>query len=431
MRIYTVAEGDSIYSISNLFGTPASLIISDNELPDPAALAIGQSLLIRQPATVYVASEGDTASSVAERYGITTSQLWRKNPALGGRETIYAGEELVITESSMPSSPLVTNAYVYPFVDENVLRKTLPYLSYLTVFTYGIRNNGTLISPGNDAAEARIIALAREYGTRPLMMLSTLTEDGTFSNELAEYVLSTQDVRDAVIRNVADTIERLGYAGVDVDFEYINGGDAAAYAQFVADMNAALKARGDYAVWVALAPKSSDAQPGLLYEGHDYAALTSAADRALLMTYEWGYAFGPPQAVAPLDKVREVVRYAVTKADADKYLLGIPNYGYDWKLPYVKGVTEAEALSNVEAPRRAYLRRARIMFDEAAASPYYTYYQDGIEHEVWYEDARSAYAKAMLIADYDMFGAGIWNAMRFFAPLWLILDGTFEIVKYM
>ena len=430
MQIYTVTEGDSIYSIANLFGTPASLIISDNELPDPTALAIGQSLLIRQPTTVYVASEGDTAASVAERYGISKSQLWRKNPTLGGRDTIYAGEELVISESSSPTGPLVTNAYIYPFINTATLRKTLPYLSYVTIFTYGIRNDGTLIAPGSDRAEAEIISLAREYGTRPLMMLSTLTEDGTFSNELATYVLSTPEVRDAVIRNVADTVERMGYDGVDVDFEYIGAENSDAYALFIADLNSALKARGDYTVWVALAPKSSDTQPGLIYEGHDYASLTSAADRALLMTYEWGYAFGPPQAIAPLNSVREVVRYAVSKAPPDKYLLGMPNYGYDWKLPYVKGTSEAEALSNAEAPRRAYLRRARIMYDETASSPYYTYYLDGVEHEVWYEDPRSVYAKAMLIGDEGLYGAGIWNAMRFFAPLWLILDGVYDIVKY-
>ena len=43
-----------------------------------------------------------------------------------------------------------------------------------------------------------------------------------------------------------------------------------------------------------------------MYESHDYAALGRAANGALLMTYEWGYNAGPPMAVAPLDKVRQV-----------------------------------------------------------------------------------------------------------------------------
>ena len=430
MQIYTVAEGDSIYSISRLFGTPASLIISDNELADPTQLAIGQSLLIRQPTTVYVAQNGDTVSSVAEKYGSTAWELWRQNPALGGRGDLYAGENLVIYAEAPAYGPLVTNAYVYPFVDQETLRKTLPYLTYITIFTYGIRSDGTLIAPGNDTAEADIISIAREYGTRPLMMLSTLTEDGFFSNELAGYVLGNADVRDTVVRNVADTVERLGYAGVDIDFEYLGADNASAYSDFVQEVNDALKARGDYVVWVALAPKSSPDQAGLIYEGHDYAALANAADRALLMTYEWGYAFGAPQAISPLSQVRRVVDYAVSVAPPDKYMLGMPNYGYDWALPYVMGETEAEAISSAEAPRRAFERKARIMYDEAAASPYYSYYQNGKEHIVWFEDARSVYAKAGLIYDAMLYGAGIWNGMKFWSPLWLILNGLYEIVKF-
>ena len=44
-----------------------------------------------------------------------------------------------------------------------------------------------------------------------------------------------------------------------------------------------------YQVSVALAPKTSANQPGLLYEGKDYRALGEAANHVLLMTYEWGY----------------------------------------------------------------------------------------------------------------------------------------------
>lgn len=430
MQIYTVASGDSIYSIARSFGVSPSLIISDNELSDPTKLAIGQSLLIRQPTETYTVKSGDSLSSIAAQFGIDEGELWRSNPSLGGRSDIYPGETLVIRAEPHGNGELITSAYVYPFVDTDILRTTLPYLSYITIFTYGIRRDGSLIPPGDDRGEAEIIELAGQYGTRPLLMLSTLTEDGTFSNELAQYIFDNPAVRDTIIQNLADAVVARGYAGVDLDFEYLGGNNAAAYAQFVRDVKTALLARGDYVVWVALAPKASADQPGLLYAGHDYAALADAADRVLLMTYEWGYAFGPPLAIAPLNEVRAVVNYALTEAPPEKIQLGIPNYGYDWTLPYVRGESEAEPISNIEAPRRAYERRARIMFDEAAQSPYFTYYLNNKEHIVWYEDPRSIDAKAALIYDTDLAGAGIWNAMKFFPALWLILDGRFDIVKF-
>ena len=62
-----------------------------------------------------------------------------------------------------------------------------------------------------------------------------------------------------------------------------------------------------FEVSVALAPKTSDDQPGLLYQGKDYGGLGAAANRVLLMTYEWGYSFSEPMAVAPVNKSRNVL----------------------------------------------------------------------------------------------------------------------------
>lgn len=69
----------------------------------------------------------------------------------------------------------------------------------------------------------------------------------------------------------------------------------------------------------------------------------------MLMTYEWGYTYGPPMAVAPLNMVRRVVEYAVSAIPVEKISLGIPNYGYEWPLPYVRGTTKAQSISNREA----------------------------------------------------------------------------------
>ena len=137
---------------------------------------------------------------------------------------------------------------------------------------------------------------------------------------------------------------------------------ADAYPAFVARAKESL---GDgIAVSVSLAPKTSSAQEGLLYRGHDYALLAGAADRALLMTYEWGYTYGPPMAVAPINEVRRVAEYALTQAEPEKYALGFPNYGYDWALPYVRGETAARSLGTEEAVRLAKEKRAAIRFDE-------------------------------------------------------------------
>ena len=106
-------------------------------------------------------------------------------------------------------------------------------------------------------------------------------------------------------------------------------------------------------IFTSLAPKTSAAQSGLLYEGHDYGRIGPTSDYVLLMTYEWGYTYGPPLAVAPKPQVRQVIEYALSEIPSSKIFMGIPNYGYDWTLPYVRGESKAQSLSNIEALRLA------------------------------------------------------------------------------
>lgn len=134
-------------------------------------------------------------------------------------------------------------------------------------------------------------------------------------------------------------------------------------------------------------------------------------------------------AVAPLNKVRQVVDYAITRIPPEKLSLGIPNYGYDWPLPYERGVTKARTIGNVEAVQIAIENNAAIEFDSTAMSPYFFYYRDGIRHEVWFEDVRSLQAKFRLVPEYRLRGIGYWQIMKLFRANWLLLADTFQIQK--
>lgn len=130
-------------------------------------------------------------------------------------------------------------------------------------------------------------------------------------------------------------------------------------------------------------------------------------------------------AVAPLNKVREVVEYALTKIPAEKINLGIPNYGYDWTLPYVRGTSKARTIGNIEAVQLAISQGVPIQFDEVAQSPFFTYVQNGLTHEVWFEDVRSIYGKFGLVREYGLRGMSYWQIMRLFRANWLLLEEFF------
>ena len=144
-------------------------------------------------------------------------------------------------------------------------------------------------------------------------------------------------------------------------------------------------------------------------------------------SYEWGYTYGPPMAVAPIRNVRQVVEYALTEIPPEKIWLGVPTYGYDWTLPYEKG-SRATSLSDPRALELAVSYRAAIRYDETAQAPWFPYTdENGRQHEVWFEDARSIRAKLALTAEYDLSGVGYWNLMRPFAQNWVVLNALYHI----
>lgn len=148
------------------------------------------------------------------------------------------------------------------------------------------------------------------------------------------------------------------------------------------------------------------------------------------MTYEWGYTYGPPMAVAPIPQVRAVLNYAVAVIDPSKIFLGVPLYGYDWPLPYVQGETRADSLSPQYAIELALRYRAEIQYDELAQSPYFYYTaRSGQQHVVWFEDARSMDAKLRLVSEYRLQGVGYWNLMRAMPQNWTLLNALYEIER--
>lgn len=423
MVIHVVQPGDSLYRIAQTYQTPLQLLIQQNELREPYRLTPGQTIVVPQPVQVHTVRQGETLSGIAAQHNTTVLALLQNNPQLGGGDRIRPGQTLVVSYGAKLGA-FAVNGYAYPNIDQRVLRKTLPYLTYLSVFSYGFDSLGRIL-PQNAEMLTR---MARQYGVLPLLVLTTLGEDGQFSGERAQQLLRDPVARGALIENLAQTIAAQGFAGVDIDFEYIPPEDAAAYADFVRAVRARLEPSG-LTVMVALAPKTSANQPGLLYEAHDYAALGAAADDVLLMTYEWGYALSEPMAVAPINKVEQVVRFAVSQIPPEKIFMGIPNYGYDWTLPYIKGQSRARSLGNVQAVEQAIQVGAPIRFDAQAQSPHYNYWRERAEHEVWFEDARSIRAKLALAGEYRLRGVSVWNIMRYFPQLWLVLNQLYDIEK--
>lgn len=423
MILHVVKAGETISSIARSYGVDPERLRTDNGVGAEGALAVGQTLVVRFPTVVHVVRRGETLASIARDYGVTVRQLWRHNYQLAGSSDIFPGQTLVIAYEGGSLGTVGISGYAYPSIARPQLQAALPYITWLIPFTYGLTNTGELLLLDVEDLPAQ----AAQRGTGALLHLSSMTEEGQFSNQRSTLVLTEQALARRLLDQVEAEVRRRDYRGVDVDFEFLPAEEGAAYAAFVAALGERMHAMGRF-VMTALAPKTSRDQPGLLYEGHDYAALGAAADLLLVMTYEWGYTYGPPMAVAPLPNVKQVLDYAVSEIPAKKLLLGVPTYGYDWPLPFEEGITRARSLSSGEAVDLAIRYRIAIQYDEEAQSPYFSYTaEDGTIHTVWFEDARSTEQKLLLIREYGLSGGGFWNLMRPFPQGWAVLDSLYDV----
>jgi len=430
MEIYVVKQDDTITSIAEAFNVSSSRLRYDNQISN-RDLVVGEALIINTPQTIYVVNQGDTLVSIAQTFNTTVKNILRHNPYLLFQDNLEIGEAIVISYEGEDAqkAPKAINGYAYPFIAKQTLYETLLFLSSLYIFSYGFTNQGNLVSIDDE----KLLTAALSFEVAPILVLTGFDERGLFSNELVHTLLIDESAQTTLINELISTMTAKGYVGVDIDFEYIYAEDRNRYVDFITRLTNELN-NNNLQVTVALPPKTSDDQRGLLYEGIDYAGLGAAANFVLLMTYEWGYTYGPPLAVAPVPSVRRVLDYAITRIDPAKINMGIPNYGYDWPLPFVRGETKATSIGNAQAVQIAWDNGANIEYDENSKAPFF-YYSDldspesNTEHVVWFEDVRSFQEKYNLVSEYGFNGIGYWQLMRLFRPNWSLVLQTFDILS--
>lgn len=425
MQIHVVQQGQSLYGIAQAYNTTVNDIIEANEIPDPNRLVVGQTLVIPIIGSFYWVQPGDSLFSIAQRFGLNYQELASIN-GIPVNFPLPVGFRLYI-----PPLPKVTkeiNAYVEPRGSvtpalEDAARDVAPYLTYLAPFSFQALRDGSLKEPPLNQFPA-----IAEANRNVLMMVITNQENDQFSDELGRILLNDQEIQTKFLDNIVVTAQKYGFRDIHFDFEFLRPQDREAYNNFLRRAKQRFSEQG-WLLSTALAPKTSAEQEGLWYEAHDYRAHGEIVDFVVIMTYEWGYSGGPAMAVSPIGPVRDVIEYALTEMPAEKIMMGQNLYGYDWTLPFVEG-TIARAVSPQQAIELAAQYNVPIQYDYEAQAPFFRYWdEEGKQHEVWFEDARSIQAKFNLIKELNLRGISYWKLGLSFPQNWLLITENFNVRK--
>jgi spore germination protein len=422
LQIHVVQRGETVWGISQWYGVSPAELIEANQLPNPDRLVVGQALVVPIVGQYHYVRPGESLWQIGRRYGISPQRLAQVN-RIASPESLAAGTVLYIPPGPKPY--VEANGFYQPSgepAERETVESLARNLTYVTMFEYRIQRDGTIVPLDDQAAREG----ARAGGAASLMALTNV-EEGRFSEELAGAVLGSANIQDRLIGEIIRLLRERGFRGVNFDFEHLRPADREAYNRFLERAAQRIRSEG-FTVSTALAPKLSREQVGFWYEAHDYPAHGEIVDFVILMTYEWGWSGGPPMAVAPINQVRRVLDYALTEMPPHKILMGIPLYGYDWTLPYRPGGPFARAISPQEAIRLAARFGPDIQYDWQSQSPFFRYWdEEGREHEVWFEDARSIQAKFDLVKELGLRGVSYWKLDFAFPQNWLLLRDNFTL----
>ncbi len=138
------------------------------------------------------------------------------------------------------------------------------------------------------------------------------------------------------------------------------------------------------------------------------------------MAYDYHSPGSKPGPISPVNWVRGTAVYARSMFGANKLLVGLALYGYDWNT-----TTGAKATAT-KYPDIAYLRRtynATLSYDTASQSAKATYTRDGQRHEVWYETGRTLDAKLAVARDLGAAGVAVWRLGQEDPRVWNSIRG--------
>ncbi|HZK55157.1 MAG TPA: glycosyl hydrolase family 18 protein [Desulfosporosinus sp.] len=287
-------------------------------------------------------------------------------------------------------------------------------INQLAVFEIPIQNNGALVAKPS----RQLIKDAHAMGIKVILVVSNLSEKGTFSTSLMEHLVRDQEFANLVWQNIKTVLVEYQFDGVNLDLEKAAPADRLLFSKLIKDWSARFK-RANFLVSMDVPAKTSTDPLDVWKGAFDYKVIGQAVDEIIIMTYEEHWAVSEPGSVASIPWVTQVLNYALTNIPARKIYMGIPMYGYDWP---ENGEGKGRVIGYQRAIELAQRYGAPLLWDAKQHSTYFRYETMGVRHIVYFEDPRSLRDKLDLAVKKGIRGVALWEMNLSYPGLWEVLQ---------
>jgi cellulose synthase/poly-beta-1,6-N-acetylglucosamine synthase-like glycosyltransferase/peptidoglycan/xylan/chitin deacetylase (PgdA/CDA1 family) len=232
--------------------------------------------------------------------------------------------------------------------------------------------------------------------------------------EMAD-MLANPAARQNLVRDLTDYAVLAHQAGIVVDFEEVPDKSQDNFQDFIEELAPALHSH-NLKLMVAL-PARDDA--------YDYEFFGKQADAVVLMNYDEHWLTSGPGPIASQDWFVDNLREVMKVVPAQKIVVTIGNYAYDWSEAPKKSNEPAQSLTIQDALLHASESESTVEFDPVSLNPHYSYSDEHDHvHQVWMLDAITAYNEMRASERLNVQGTALWRLGSSDTSMWSIWDAT-------
>ncbi len=226
-----------------------------------------------------------------------------------------------------------------------------------------------------------------------------------FRGEAVHRILTNPIKKLRLINDLLRLLKQYDFAGINVDFEELQETTDATLISFQKELYEKLHAN-NFLVTQDVIPFNDD---------YNFKALAKYNDYLILMAYDEHHNESKPGPISSQRWIQAALDKMDNYVPAEKIILGMAGYGYDWKLKSNK----VENFSYQEALANARESDAVVEFDNSTYNLHYQYY-DGADslHEVHFTDAATNFNTLRFVTECRLAGTALWRLGSEDSRLW-------------
>ncbi|WP_066634686.1 glycosyl hydrolase family 18 protein [Desulfolucanica intricata] len=293
----------------------------------------------------------------------------------------------------------------------NSLEQYSGFIDTIATFSFKVNGDGSLTG----AVPRDALALAQERGVQTLLLVHNIAQP--IDSNAAHNVLAIPANRYRLEENIMTQVKIYGYSGVNIDLEAVPPQDRENYNEFLRELGAKLHQEG-LLLTVSIPAKTFDSKNDSWSGAYDYQIIGKLVDRVMIMTYDEHWFGGPAGPIASVPWIQKVLDYAVKEIPREKIFLGVAAYGYDWSSQRTRAIpwNRVNELIN---------KYGNVKWDNTYSVPFLVYYQNGVRHEVWFENSYSLRFKLEMVKSYNVAGIAIWRLGFEDDSFWQMVNNEF------